>query len=414
MHFEPTLFYQTVLSNVCQLIASQRALLYIYHEQERELRAVALWVRTRESAQGTFVGEEEASRETIRLDSADALGAWAVRQRRAMLSGVGRSESVTEMCELCAPLIVQDVLYGAIILQRERPFADQDVNLLRNMSSMIAVTLAQELFFQRVHFEQEQRSNFLSMITHDLRSPLNTINGFLELLLSGVGGELNAQQREFARRARSGSEHLYALMEDLLLLSRADAGQLRLQREVISLAEVVTNAVEELELTAADQHVALHLDIPSPFPYLYADALRLQQVLRNLLSNALRFTPPGGQVTITASVEPVASVQPYLPAIVEAQCMEAEAGGADAAGRTEQVAVLRVSDTGIGIAPEYHTKIFERYFQVSDALSTRNGGQGLGLTIVQKIMELHGGGVIVTSTPGEGSTFSCILPCVLT
>jgi signal transduction histidine kinase len=131
--------------------------------------------------------------------------------------------------------------------------------------------------------------------------------------------------------------------------------------------------------------------MPEPFPYIYADAGRLQQVLRNLLSNALRFTPIDGHVTITAGVE-------------------GEVGTGDQAGRN---VVLRVTDTGCGIAPEDQERIFERFFQVANKDNGHSGGQGLGLAIVKMIVELHGGVVFVQSMPGEGSTFTCILPVLL-
>src|SRR2546421_163562 len=124
----------------------------------------------------------------------------------------------------------------------------------------------------------QMKANLLSMISHELRSPLNAINGFLDLALEGMAGELNEQQREFVQRARAGSEHLYALVEDLLLVARVDGGQLRLNREMISLGEIVTNAVEELELIARDNDITTKIDIADDFPQIYADAVRMQQV----------------------------------------------------------------------------------------------------------------------------------------
>ncbi len=238
------------------------------------------------------------------------------------------------------------------------------------------------------------KANFVSMITHELRSPLNAINGYLDLALTGVAGELNDQLREFMQRARSGSEHLYALVEDLLLVSRADSGQLRLSREVVSMRDIVTNAVEELELTATDRGINMSVAIPSDFPQLYADPIRMQQVLRNLVSNSLRFTSAGGCVTISASIE-------YL-----------EGGNEDIDDGDVKVAKLKVSDTGCGIAPEQQERIFERFYQVPQT-ATRVTGQGLGLSIVKMIVELHGGAVTVESVVGEGSAFTCTLPCVL-
>src|SRR5947209_2875842 len=171
------------------------------------------------------------------------------------------------------------------------------------------------------------KTNFVAMITHELRAPLNAINGYLDLALTGAAGELNEELRDFLRRARMGSEHLYALLEDSLLIARADAGQWRLKREIVSLPDVVTDAVEELELTATDNAITLTVDVADTFPPIYADEIRLQQVIRNLLSNALRFTSDGGQVTISARIEPNS-----YEGISNAH---------------QDVVVLQVSDTGV-------------------------------------------------------------------
>jgi two-component system phosphate regulon sensor histidine kinase PhoR len=236
------------------------------------------------------------------------------------------------------------------------------------------------------------KANFLSMITHELRSPINAINGYLDLALAGIAGDLNEQQREFVRRARGGSEHLYALVEDLLLVSRADSGQLRLNRSIIALPELIRNSIEELELTAEDNGITIVADIPGNFPRVYADGTRIQQVLRNLISNALRFTPSGGSVTISASV------------IEDTTTIEGEARKSFA---------VQVRDTGSGIAPEYRERIFERFYQIPLDHAGRTSGQGLGLAIVKMIVELHGGYVSVESAPNEGSVFTFTIPGIL-
>jgi PAS domain S-box-containing protein len=238
------------------------------------------------------------------------------------------------------------------------------------------------------------KAKFLSMIAHELRSPLNAINGYLDLTLEGLAGDLNGQQREFLQRARAGSEHLYALVEDLLLVTRADAGQLKLSREIIRLQDVIVDGVEEMELTARDAGVTIKVDIGKDFPRLWADAGRMRQVLRNLLSNALRFTPKEGQVSVIAEV-----------------AWQVAEGESDEDALP--IVKLRVKDSGSGIAAEHHERIFERFYQVHDGHSNRASGQGLGLAIVRMIVELHGGNVEVESAPGEGSTFTCTLPCVL-
>lgn len=237
------------------------------------------------------------------------------------------------------------------------------------------------------------KAKFLSMITHELRSPLNSINGYLDLILTGIAGELNEQQRDFLERARAGSEHLYALVEDLLLVSRVDAGQMRLNRELTSIKEIVANALEELELTARDYQITINVDIAEDFPPIYADAVRIQQVVRNLASNALRFTAPGGVVTIVARI------------------INDEAN--DSSEEQEKSVEIQVRDTGYGIADEHREHIFDRFYQVPVSNAGRLGGQGLGLAIVKMIVELHGGRVTVESAPGQGSTFAFTLPGLL-
>lgn len=307
----------------------------------------------------------------------------------------GEDEQGHECCrDLC-------MVHKALQLQEPMPYMELDLNI-KGVSraiglSLTAVSVANNpicLMMARdvtaIRDANRMKANFLSMITHELRSPMNAINGYLDLTLTGIAGELNDQQREFVQRARSSSEHLYALVEDLLLVSRADSGQVRLNRELTGLSEIVANAVEELELMAKDNQVTITVDIPNDFPSIYADAVRMQQVLRNLISNALRFTPAGGSVTIATSI---------------ATRMEED--------EQQKVLRLQVSDTGSGIAPEHQERIFERFFQAPQGSAGRITGQGLGLAIVKMIVELHGGTISVESAPDQGSTFTCTIPCLL-
>ena len=294
-------------------------------------------------------------------------------------------------------------------------FAEQAALTLTSIQLARAAQISKEQ-------QERKQAHFISLITHELRSPLNAINGYLELALSGAGGELNTEQFEFVQRARSGSEQLYSLLEDLLLISRADAGHLHLNRDIITLPPVIENAVEELELTAADNGIVIEVQIPRQLPRLYADAVRLQQILRNLLNNALHFTPTGGHVLISATVE-----ERKIEEAGEADTVErAETDTERAAGhivsvadesdsddeRIQKVICLQIRDSGRGIAPEYHQRIFERFYQVKEEEELRAGGQGLGLAIVKMIVELHGGSVEVESEPGLGSIFLCRLPCL--
>ncbi len=225
------------------------------------------------------------------------------------------------------------------------------------------------------------KANFISMVTHELRTPLNAINGYLDLALEGVAGELNERLHEFVRRARSSSEHLTSLVDDLLLISRADAGQFRLNLGQAHLGAIVKGAMEEVELQALDAKVKLSVRLPPDLPPFSGDEGRLKQVVRNLLTNAVKFTPEGGQVMISGEV------------------------------RGNQLEIS-VRDSGRGIPPEHLPRIFERFYQVARGQGSR-GGQGLGLAIVKTIVERHHGSIAVESIPGEGSTFTVRLPLSL-
>ncbi len=275
-----------------------------------------------------------------------------------------------------------------IVVGKTRQLLRVSLTPLVNEENSYGLLIAQPEIIARE--SMQSRPSFLSLLAHELRSPLNTINGYLELLLAEVGGELTLQQHEFVQRARSGSEQLYAMLENLLIIARADTAQLRLQREILHLTEVIDTAVEELELTALDSNITISVQVDKNVPRLYADRVRIQQVLRNLLSNALRFTPMGGRIIVSASVEEVKK------------------------RTSEEEFLVRVSvrDTGVGIASEFQQQIFERFYQIPDKSSGRGGGQGLGLAVVKMLVELHGGEVVVESFPEKGSTFSCILPAL--
>lgn len=232
-------------------------------------------------------------------------------------------------------------------------------------------------------------SHFLSLVAHELRSPLNAINGYLDLTLEGIAGELNEQQREFIQRARASSEHLYALLEDILLIARADSGQLRLKRSVCSLPMIADAAMEELELSAQDAGVTMAARLPADFPDLWIDAVRVQHVLRNLLSNALNFTPAGGYVTMSAGLLPASE------------------------GQEQPLVEIRVQDNGCGVLPDYHEQVFERFFQAPRSEGGRGSGQGLGLAVVKEIVQLHGGRVSIESMPQMGCTVIFTLDALL-
>jgi signal transduction histidine kinase len=380
--------------------------------------------------------EPEGNPRRIHFQTSQDAAGWIAEHREAMLSNDVSLDSRFKRLShspkgsvASFPLIDKHDFIGTLTVSSLETHAFSLPKL-----RMLAI-FAEQALLAIIHARQAElarqetarmKANFLSLITHELRSPLNAINGYLDLILAGIAGELNEQQREFVQRARAGSEHLFALIEDLLLLSRADAGQLRLKRDVISLPAIVANAIEELELIARDSGITTKVEIASDFPPIYADAVRMQQVLRNLLANALRFTPTGGSVTISAHLinkvgatsEPCeAYINSFAPVVTNE--MDAKTRTPDSpaestrTGEDQQQVEVLVRDTGYGIAPEHQQRIFERFYQVPLADTGRSSGQGLGLAIVKIIVELHGGQVTVESKPGDGSVFKFTLPNLL-
>ncbi|MGQ9683014.1 MAG: ATP-binding protein [Anaerolineae bacterium] len=222
---------------------------------------------------------------------------------------------------------------------------------------------------------EEQRRQLTSDIAHELRTPLTTIQGYLEALRDGVV----APDRDTLVSLHDEAMMLHRLIDDLQELALAEAGQLRLDRGPVDLGEIVRGSLAALQTEAATLNLHLGAEIPDSLPLVEADPVRIGQVLRNLLRNALTHTPAGGSITV--------SVRP-LGADVEVQ----------------------VSDTGTGIAPEHLPHVFERFYRADTSRSRSTGGTGLGLAIVKQLVEAHGGRVAVASQMGEGTTFSFTLP----
>jgi signal transduction histidine kinase len=224
------------------------------------------------------------------------------------------------------------------------------------------------------------RSNFVSMVSHELRTPLNSVHGFIDLLLQGHMGELNLEQQKYLSYAQEGVQQLISIVEDILFMTRSDVGQFEIKQQEVNFRVVAKQVVGSLELQAQKAGVVLHKDIPTPAPILYADPQRMKQVLNNLVTNAIKFTPPGGTVTIRA--------HQY-----------------DA-----RFALISVIDTGYGIPEDDRPHVFERFYQSNHSLQSKMGGYGLGLTIARLIVEQHGGIINFDSSLNGGTTFYFTTP----
>jgi signal transduction histidine kinase len=225
------------------------------------------------------------------------------------------------------------------------------------------------------------KSNFLATMSHELRTPLTSVIGYSEMMLEGLGGPLTAEQREYLGIIMEKGENLLQLITSILDISKIEAGRVRLVLAEVDAGQIMRDAVATVLPLARKKGLRVACEPPS-IPRIHADRDKLRQCLVNLCSNAVKFTPAGGTITVTA---------------------EALAGAKVA---------IRVTDTGIGIAEEHLAKVFDVFYQVDGSSTREYGGAGLGLAIVKSYVDAHGGTVAVRSTPGVGSVFTMTLPVI--
>ena len=231
----------------------------------------------------------------------------------------------------------------------------------------------------------EFKNRFLSHVSHELRTPLTCIHQFVTILLDGLAGEINPEQREHLNTVFRSVNQLGAMVRDLLEASRAESGKIRIERRCVAISDLMRAAVAMMQAIADEKRVALEINVDDDIPYVHGDPDRILEVLINLIDNGIKFTPENGKVTVQA-----ARVQ------------------AD-----PDFVFVSVADTGCGIAPQARALIFEPLYQESDAIDGGRKGLGLGLYISKELVNLHGGQVWVASDPGNGSTFSFTLPLYL-
>ncbi len=241
-------------------------------------------------------------------------------------------------------------------------------------------------FLQAAEHATLAKTSFLARISHELLTPLNSLIGFPQMLIDGYFGELGDRQQQAVRNVLGAAEQLRQLIQDLLDLTRLEAGRLRLERDRFDLGALLADHAGPVVEMARRKGVDLALQIAADLPPVCGDAARLKQVALNLLDNAVKYTPAGGWVQLRVWA------------------------AGDAAGRSPLVH-LTVADSGVGIADEDRERIFHQFEQVDPSLSRRQSGTGLGLALVNRIVDLHGGRVWVESAgPGRGSAFHVEIP----
>jgi len=288
---------------------------------------------------------------------------------------------------LAVPLVRENRLLGGLTVIRKATgaFAPEVIELLTTFATQSALAIQNARLFleiedksRQIEVASQHKSEFLANMSHELRTPLNAIIGFSEVLGERMFGELNEKQDEYLKDINASGQHLLSLINDILDLSKIEAGRMELELTDFNLPATLDNALTLVRERAGRRGIALGLTVDERLEQIRADERKVRQVVLNLLSNAIKFTPEAGQIEVRA-VPVDGSVE------------------------------ISVSDTGVGIAPEDQEAIFEEFKQVGTA-SKKVEGTGLGLALSRKFIELHGGQISVKSTVGVGSTFTFGIP----
>jgi len=284
------------------------------------------------------------------------------------------------------PVMSEGIVAGAIVLGRldVRPFSDREIELVESFADQAAIAIRNVRLFSEIQDKSQQlevasrhKSEFLANMSHELRTPLNAIIGFSEVLVQGLFGDVNEKQREYLQDVIGSGQHLLSLINDILDLSKIEAGRMELELSAFSFRSALQSGVTIVRERAARNGIALNVEVSDEVGQVEADERKVKQILYNLLSNAVKFTPDGGNVNVTVR-------------------------------RDNGDVRVDVRDNGIGIAESDQQRIFEEFQQVGRERSRE--GTGLGLTLTKRFVELHGGRIWLESAPGQGSTFTFTLP----
>jgi signal transduction histidine kinase len=376
--------FDAIVKNCHALFPGSRVALGLLHEDRIEVRASvgdASGLDTYEMTmdRGSGLATSIMQARTVHLpDLAQAAGEFPRLSQRFSQYGSA----------LYTPMMREGRPIGAIAVLRPEtgPFSDKAITLLQTFSDQAVITIENVRLFNEIQEKSRQlevanrhKSEFLANMSHELRTPLNAIIGFSEVLDERYFGELNPKQAEYVKDIHGSGKHLLQLINDILDLSKIEAGRMELEVGDFDLPAALQNAMTLVRERAQRHGIALGLDVDPTLGSFRADERKFKQIMLNLLSNAVKFTPEGGKVSVAAKLN----------------------------GSAVEVSV---SDTGVGIAPEDQAIVFEEFRQVGRDYTRKAEGTGLGLALTRRFVELHGGAISLSSALGKGSTFTFTLP----
>jgi GAF domain-containing protein len=377
----------TIVAKAVQLSGTEAGAIYTFDDSRQEFwlrathgmdNAIVSAIRDRRIGIGeTVIGKAAAERAPIQIPD--------LLEESSLVFDIVVRAGYRAL--LVVPLLRPDQIVGALVVRRKTPgeFPKSTVDLLETFADQSVLAVQNARLFREIEEKgreletaSKHKSQFLANMSHELRTPLNAILGYTELILDSIYGEPTEKMRTVLERLQANGKHLLGLINDVLDLSKIEAGQLTLSLEDYSMKDVVHGVVSAVEPLAAEKQLAFKAEVASDLPTGHGDGRRLSQVLLNLVGNAIKFTDKG-EVAIRAEA-------------------------------TDGAFTVAVCDTGPGIAAADQAKIFEEFQQADSSITRKKGGTGLGLSIAKRIIEMHGGRIWVESEPGKGSKFYFTVP----
>lgn len=305
---------------------------------------------------------------------------------------------------LFAPIVVGEEIFGVVELFRQIPFTPEDVTCFQAIAHQVALPLRSAKLYEEISITNKKlekleklKSEFISIVSHELRTPLTPINNSLDIVLNEDAGKISDDAKNFISMAKRNIQRLSGIIEDLLDLSRIQAGKLDFKYKIVD----ITPSLELLKNTfvqvANEKNIKINLNIKEKLPEIYADTRRIEQIFTNLVSNSIKFTSDNGEINVCAQLVADKDII-YDELVAPESVIEGT------------YIMISVSDTGIGMKKEDIPKIFDKFSQIESSLNRNKGGVGLGLSITKQLIDSHLGAIKVESQEKSGSTFSVYLP----
>lgn len=387
----------------CTLVFEEKPLLIINASQKVSDELLNLLKTRIINNYEEYTGEE---REDLKPDSLEI-------ELYSRISVEEMGPEILEYDYLFSSINVADKPFGAVEIIRETEFSGEDITCFQTVVKQVSLPLESAILYEEIKEKnikleklEKLKSEFISIVSHELRTPLTAIKNSIDIIFSGRAGATTDNQIKFLSNAKRNVDRLSSIINDLLDLSKIEAGKMEYRFTSLDIYEPINVVVSTFKTMAEPKNIVIENNMSNNnVPKVYGDINKLEQIFSNLISNAIKFTPNNGKITLTSELIDIEDVNAdYL---VNDTSLLSRKQAKNLQGKYIKICV---KDTGIGIAKENIPKVFDKFQQIESSLSREVGGTGLGLAIVKQLVEAHRGIIWVESTVGEGTTFCLILP----